>query len=68
MNTLPTQSWTAAQVLSAYPQTAQVFFHLKTDCVGCVLSRFCTLEKIAKTYQLELNLMLESIQQTAIPH
>jgi hypothetical protein len=55
-------------VLSTYPETARVFFHLKTDCVGCVLGKFCTLEKIAKTYDLKLDLLMESIQKTAIPN
>ena len=67
MNALPTPEWTAEQVLSAYPQTAQVFFQLKTDCYGCTLSKFCSLEKIANTYNLELNQLMESIRKTIIP-
>jgi hypothetical protein len=53
-----------AQVLSAYPQAAPAFFQLKTDCVGCVLSRFCTLKDVARAYNLDLENMIAVIHQT----
>jgi hybrid cluster-associated redox disulfide protein len=64
-NAIPDQTWTVAQVLSAYPQAAQVFFHLKTDCVGCILSRFCTLKEVAKSYNLDLDQVVLLFSQTA---
>ncbi|MBN2149224.1 MAG: DUF1858 domain-containing protein [Anaerolineales bacterium] len=63
-NAILDHTWTVAQVLSTYPQVAQVFFHLKADCVGCVLSRFCTLEEVARAYDLEQNHLVELICQT----
>jgi hypothetical protein len=64
-NTPIDQSWTVAQVLAAHPQTAHDFFHLKTDCVGCVLSRFCTLKDVAKAYEFDVNYIVTIFQQTA---
>lgn len=64
-NAIPDHTWTVAQVLSTFPQVAQVFFHLKADCVGCVLSRFCTLEEVARAYDLEQNYLIELLCQTA---
>lgn len=63
---LPDQNWTVSQVLSAYPQTAQVFFQLKTDCVGCILSRFCSIKDVAKDYNLGVDHIIDLLQQTAI--
>jgi hypothetical protein len=65
MNGLPPQNWTVAQVLFASPQAAQVFFRMKTDCVGCVLNRFCSLEEVARSYHLELDLLMDMLHQTA---
>ena len=62
-NTIPDQTWTVAQVLSAYPQAAHLFYQLKTDCVGCVLSHFCSLEEVAKSYNLDLDTTVELFQQ-----
>lgn len=68
VNAIPDQSWTVAQLLSKYPQTAQAFYQLKTDCVGCILSRFCTLKSVAKAYDLELEQMMATIQQMVNPN
>lgn len=55
---------TIAQVLSAYPQAVPVFFQLKTDCVGCVLSHLCTLTDVAKAYDLDIEHLTRLLQQT----
>jgi hypothetical protein len=59
-------NWTAAQVMMAYPETVFVFLALKTNCVGCHLERFCSLEDVAASYNLLpeflLTRLLESIQ------
>jgi len=57
-------NWTAEQVLKTYPQTVAVFLALKTDCVGCHLERFCTLEEVAASYELPLEILLEKLRES----
>jgi hybrid cluster-associated redox disulfide protein len=47
-------SMTVEEVLERWPQTATVFNHYKSACVGCALSPFCTLEDVAGTYNLAM--------------
>jgi hybrid cluster-associated redox disulfide protein len=47
-------SMTVEEVLERWPETALVFNHYKSACVGCALSPFCTLEDVAGTYHLDL--------------
>ncbi len=54
MDSLPNANCTVEQVLKAYPQAISVFFELKTDCVGCHLDKFCTLNEVAAAYELSL--------------
>jgi hybrid cluster-associated redox disulfide protein len=63
METSLDSTWTVAQVLEAYPQTAAVFISLKTDCVGCHLDKFCTLEEVAAAYALPLALLLSKLRE-----
>jgi hypothetical protein len=56
------RSWTVAQILENSPQTAKGFIAWKTNCVGCCLSRFCTLEEVAAIYSLDLAAFLVQIQ------
>jgi len=56
-------TWTAEQVMQTYPQTVSVFMALKTDCVGCHLERFCTLEEVAASYELRIEVLLEKLRE-----
>lgn len=56
-------SWTAKQVMQTYPQAVSVFIEFKTDCVGCYLVRFCTLDEVAAAYELSLDLLLERLRE-----
>jgi hypothetical protein len=58
------QTWIVSHLLEVYPQASQVFFRLKTDCVGCILSRFCTLLEVAKAYDLDLDQMMGLLSQS----
>ncbi len=49
--------------MQTYPQTVSVFLALKTDCVGCHLERFCTLEEVAASYKLQLDFLLERLRE-----
>lgn len=57
-------SWTVEQVLATYPQVAAVFIELKTDCVGCHLDRFCTLDEVASAYELPLDWILQKLHES----
>jgi hybrid cluster-associated redox disulfide protein len=51
---------TVETVLQKWPETWVVFKAQKTDCVGCSMQRFCTLQEVADIYQLSLaNLLAE---------
>ena len=49
-------------VLKRWPQTLSVFGSRNTDCVGCMLQRFCTLEDVAETYELSLSEFINDLQ------
>jgi hybrid cluster-associated redox disulfide protein len=54
---------TVEQILSVRPQAAQTFREMKTACLGCRLERFCSLEQVARQYDLDLNIFLARLQQ-----
>lgn len=57
---------TVETVLKQWPETFSVFRSQKTNCIGCLLQRFCTLEDVAETYHLappELVMELEKCVQ-----
>jgi hypothetical protein len=49
-------------VLKKWPQTFSVFRSRNTDCVGCILQRFCTLQNVAETYELPLHEFINDLQ------
>jgi hybrid cluster-associated redox disulfide protein len=55
-------SLTVEEVLERWPQTAPVFNHYRSACVGCALSPFCTLEDVAGTYHLNLTIFLADLR------
>jgi len=54
---------TVAETLEMGRQISSVFIKLKTACVGCCLTRFCTLEDVAKAYGLAPDDLLGELQQ-----
>lgn len=53
---------TVDKVLQRWPQTYSVFMKNKTKCVGCFMQQFCTLNDVAKTYQLSLEKLIDEIK------
>lgn len=51
------------RILRRWPQAAAVFIQAKTACVGCPLSRFCTLEDVASYYKLRVETLVERLQE-----
>ena len=60
------KDWTVKQTLETGAEAVGVFLRFKTNCVGCWLTRFCTLEEVAKFYQLDLDAFLSSMQSKEI--
>jgi hypothetical protein len=56
---------TVAEVLESYPRTFFTFLAFKTSCAGCHLARFCTLEDVARTYELAPHDLIDALQRTA---
>lgn len=53
-----------AQTVNAYPQTVEIFLNRKTNCVGCLLARFCTLRDVADQYRFDLAEFLRELRQS----
>lgn len=61
----PTQSqMTVAEAFASFQGAANVFLVLRTDCVGCYLERFCTLEDVAREYKLPLQNLLDKLRES----
>lgn len=57
------KDWTVAQVLESYPGAAKFLFREKTDCVGCRLAKFCSLEEVSRVYGLVLEDFLAGLRK-----
>jgi hybrid cluster-associated redox disulfide protein len=42
-------------VLKKWPETFSVFRTRNMDCIGCLLQRFCTLQDVAATYEMDID-------------
>ena len=54
---------TIEEILSRWPQTAQLFHRYKMLCVGCVVAQVCTLSEAIKIYKLVEKQVLTELQQ-----
>ena len=45
---------TVQAILTRWPQTAKVFNHYSSACIGCAIAPFCTITDAAKIYDLTL--------------
>jgi hypothetical protein len=53
---------TVEEILKKWPLAFSIFRNRNTDCVGCVLQRFCTLRDVADTYELSLQDMTRDLE------
>jgi hybrid cluster-associated redox disulfide protein len=60
-----TEHLTVEEVLSTHRGAVGTFLAFKTNCVGCHLSRFCTLEDVARVYELPLDDLLSRLHTAA---
>jgi hypothetical protein len=56
---------TVDKVFQNWPGAFSVFMKNKTKCPGCFMQQFCTLEDVAKTYQLSAEKLIEEIIQVS---
>ncbi len=61
-----TADLTVDQALGVSRSIPGVFVSHRTACVGCYLSRFCTLRDATKTYELDLESFLDELRQAAL--
>lgn len=50
------------ELLSLYPQTAEVFLHHRMACVGCDMSAFETLADAARIYGVTFSVFLGELE------
>ena len=48
----PHAQMTVEDVLKKWPQTYSVFRKWNTECIGCLLQRFCSIQDVADTYEI----------------
>jgi hypothetical protein len=61
------RDWTVQRTLKDHPQLVPIFNRLKTDCVGCWLERFCTLEDVSSNYAIQIDFLLDSLRSFDLP-
>ena len=54
------------RLLKDTPQAARFFLNWKLGCVGCGFARFCTLEDVVKTYQIDGEKFLEEAKKLIV--
>ena len=54
---------TVDKVMQQWPQAFSVFMKHKTKCPGCHMQQFCTLDDVARTYDLSLETLIVEIKK-----
>jgi hypothetical protein len=53
MDTQSILPWlTVEEVLSKWPKTYVIFRNRNTDCVGCLLQKFCSIQDVSESYEV----------------
>lgn len=58
---------TIEAILKEWPQTAKVFSHYSSSCIGCAIAPFCTIEDAVHYYGLPKDEFVNALQ-LAIEH
>jgi hypothetical protein len=53
---------TVEDILKKWPLTFSIFRNRNTNCIGCLLNRFCTLQDVSETYNLSLQEMTKDLE------
>lgn len=57
-----------ADLLAASPLMAGALLELRTDCVGCSMNKFCTLQEMCDQYGLERESVFKFLQERMKSH
>jgi hypothetical protein len=57
---------TVEEMLAIQPNSYSVFLNRKTNCIGCFLQRFCTLQDVAETYQISLHDLITDLEKHSL--
>ena len=55
---------TVEEILKTWPDTYLVFLNHNTDCIGCLLQRFCSIQEVAETYSLSLSDLVYDLEKS----
>ena len=54
---------TVETVLKKWPGTYTVFRNWNTDCIGCLLQRFCSIQDVAETYEVPTQDLISDLEK-----
>lgn len=63
MKPIPSPDWTVFRTLQQAPGAARVFIQLRTDCIGCLMARFCTLSEVEADFRLPPGTLTTRLQE-----
>ena len=54
---------TVEAILSKWPKTFTVFRNRHTDCIGCLLQKFCSIQDVAETYEVPTRDLISDLEK-----
>jgi hypothetical protein len=54
---------TVEAILTKWPKTFVVFRIRKTDCIGCLLQRFCSIQDVAESYEVPVQDLIGDLEK-----
>jgi hypothetical protein len=54
---------TVEGILSKWPKTFTVFRNRNTDCIGCLLQKFCSIQDVAETYDIPTQDLISDLKK-----
>ena len=53
-------------ILKKWPQTARIFNHYSSSCIGCAIAPFCKIEDAANYYDLPKDKFMDALHQAIV--
>jgi hypothetical protein len=54
---------TVEAVLTKWPRTFVVFRIRNTDCIGCLLQKFCSIQDVAESYEVTAQDLISDLEK-----
>ena len=54
---------TVEAVLKQWPKTYLVFRNRNTDCIGCLLQKFCSIQEVAEAYEVATQDLIRDLEK-----